>query len=514
MDWKQKMWGVVALLMACGCLSLAGPGVALAADEEEAADEVEAEEQDDAQSEEAGAGAPDARMLLLSTTSLDDSISDIVTSRIDDSIRDRMGSVGRVELLASFRALYGQAGEEATQEALAEAERDYTSAIGLINAESYDEAADVLARAVTVLEENVAELSNFNVLVDALANLAIAHHHTGFDLDARDHIRQYAYLVPEDAPRYDDLPEELAELYRGEAQRVADAGPGVLRVESDRRGAEVILNGESVGRTPVDVEDVGFGEHYLVVRHGDDSHSEKVRVRGGGDVTEVEVSLRDEGEADDEDALPSFYVDLRDTLGSGVFDGSLAPYFDEVATQTGADYVAWTLLHSDPDGYAVHPFVYRQSDGKVIQGEAVVFNQQLTNLRSRSADISETLAVAVVHMPSSMAVEEVALEIEEPEEPAVVADTGEGEEEEEIDREAAAGEQIAEREPAEDTEPSPSEEPAVTLDDPGPLPDEGGWSRRRYLGIGGAAALLTAGTLFLVMSGSDGAPGFEAEVEW
>ncbi len=516
------------LFALCVCVALGGPWATAGAQESDDAVSQEAsDESSEEATEESEAGRPDARMLLLTAMGIDEGMSDIVTSRIDSSIRERMGSVGGVELLPSFRALHGQAGEDATQEALAEAERDYTSAIGLVNAGQYDEAADLLRRSVTILEENVGELQNFNILVDALAYLAIAHHHTGFDLDARDNIRQYAYLVPEDSPRLEDFPDELAESYLEEAQRVIDAGPGTLEVLADREGAEIVLNGESVGRTPAEVEEVGFGEHYLVLRDGEDLWSDKVRVRGRGEATTVEVEMGGAEDGSEEDELPSFYVDMRETLESGVFDQGLIPYFDEVASQSGAEYVAWTLVRGDEGGYAVYPFVYRHEDGAVIQGEKVVFNRQLTNLRSRAFELSDTMAVAVVHMPDSMMVESVEL-IDEEAEPMEPTEVAEGDlEETEVEEESTFADpsdeqrgmvpsEEEEEEVAEAPEPEPEPEEERGLGDPGPMidEDEGGWSRRRYLGIGGVAAGVTVGTLMFLMRGSDGATGFEAEVEW
>lgn len=503
---------LVVCLMALLCLPT-GVWADEGADEddfEQVEEDEEADEADDEQ-EDREVQQPAARMYVLAADGLEGEVTELVISRINETIRDRMGSVGGVELLPTFEAMRGGASGEGAREAISEARQSYTSGIGLVTAGEYEEAAEVLQPAVDVLEGNVADLSNFDVLSDAMLNLAVAHYQNGYDLDARDYIRQYAYLEPEETLERDDYPDGLVELYEDEVRRINEAGTGTVHVDADRPGADVILNGESMGETPVTLEEVSFGEHYLVVRDGDWLWSDQIQVRGRGQEQNEEVQLQDVDEADDaEEALPSFYVDLRNTFRTGVFGADMNPYLEELAAQTGAEYIAWTLVEHDGTEYAVIPFVYRVDDGLMIQGEEVRFLQDLTNVLSRSNQVSDTLAAAVVHMSEEQAVDEVEL-VEEQE---VVAEQEVSDEDvvvDETDDEMAMIEDESEGDiPVPDQAPDDSGIDAPMPDEP--LEEESS-NCKMYMGLGGTAAGVLAGTMFFLLRSGD-PTGFDAEVEW
>ncbi len=529
---SRRATGLVVVLLV---VLVAAPVWADDGDESAETDEETAEATEEAEEEEQ-AVSETRRLFALPTDSLEGETSEIVTERIDEAVRDRFATLQGVEMMPTFEALHGEATGEAATAAIAEAERQYTSGIGLVNAGEYDQAVDVLQRAVEVFEENVADLREFNLLVDAKANLAIAYHQSGFDLDARDTIEHYAQLEPDAELDTDDYPQELIDLYRDEVDRVESAGDGTVHIEADRDHAQVYIDGELKGETPLTVDDVGFGEHYLVVQDGDWRWSDIVQVRARGQEQDVEVELRDpDAEDDADDELPSFYVDLRQQLQTGQFGAGLDPYFHELAAQTGADFITWVIVVPTERSYTAVPFLYRSEDQTLMQGEPADFDMQLSNVRSRADALSDSIGVAFVHMPADRIVEEVDLideyRVEEPEEELVTEEelVAEEEIEEEVEEDPVADEDVDEpdEEVAVDDEqpdeelPVPEQEVATDeIEDPGPTtaPDDDGPDMMRYLGWGGAAAAATgaiAGTVFLlVRSGDDAGSGFEVEVEW
>lgn len=476
--------------------------------ENEGAEAEGAEQEQEEEEEAAEPQGPDPKIYVLAADSLRGEVSEIVTERINQTVRGRLESLGGIELLPTFQAMR-QAQEESSHAAISRAERDYTSGIGLVNAEQYEQAAEVLQGAVDSLREHVADLHNFNILTDAMLNLGIAYAQTGFDLDARDNIRQFAQLRPDASPDLSDYP-SVESLFTNEVERVRNAGEGTLQITANRPGAQVYLNGDLKGEAPLELEGVGFGEHFLVLRAGDWLWSETVRVRARGQEQEVDVELRHSDELERQrEEMPSFYVDLRENLRSGQFGREMQPYFQELANQTGADYVAWVLVLPDGRDYAAAPFIYRTEDGMVVQGENVVFNQELSNLRSRSNQLSDVVATSVVFMPDSMAVDTVDLVVEE-EEPQVA--------EEPRDEVARTDDDQARDElpvPGPTTTARPD---SGQINDRGlqEFPDDEGRSTWTYVGWGGAAAVVAgavAGTVFL-LTRSDGPAGLQAEVEW
>ena len=62
----------------------------------------------------------------------------------------------------------------------------------------------------------------------------------------------------------------------------AAPGPGALRVKSDASEVEVLLDGKSVGKTPLTVSEVAAGAHRLsLTKPGYEDHEEQVTVEAG-----------------------------------------------------------------------------------------------------------------------------------------------------------------------------------------------------------------------------------------
>lgn len=520
MNWTNKSRPATArpLLGALAVVLTLGLTVPAAADEEDADDQQQQQDQ---------------RLFLVPADGLEGEVSDIVTERINETVRERIETLEGVELVPPFEAFYGEAQGEVAAAAVSEAERQYTSGIGLVNAGEYEAAVETLERAVEVFEENIAAVDDIDLIADAKANLAIAYHETGFDLDARDAIEHFAQLNPDADLDPDDFPAALRELYDEEVGRVEAAGDGHLNIAADREGAQVYINTELKGETPLTVDDVGFGEHYMVVRHEDIVWSDTVQVRARGQEQDIDINLSEADEEDDEaDDLPSYYVDFRDTLRSGQFGRNLDPYLDELASETGAEFIAWILVVPDGRDYAAAPFIYRADDQVVIQTDNVVFDGELSDVRSRADQLAGLFGAAVVHMPEDQRIDRVDLveqqdrpvaDLEEQpeEEPEAVEEPVEPEDEEPEVAEAEDQEVArADEQHPEEELPVP-DETADAQEVGDPMPDQPTDERsntRRYLGWGGVAAAATgalAGTVFLLArdSGPD-QPGFDVEVEW
>ncbi len=510
----EKLSQGVGLVCLMAALCFAGPVWAEEGSDEASEEELaDGEEQDE---EEAEPARPTPKLFVLPVDSVRGELSEIVTERINSSTRERLESLSGVDFLPTFEEIHGS-GERTPAALIAEAEQQYTSGIGLVNAGHYQRAMEALHPAVETLEANIADLHNFGILTDALANLAIAYYEAGYDLDARQAIQKYAQLNPDASLDRDSYPEQLVELFESELERIETAGTGIVHIESDHEGAQVYLNGEILGETPLTTEEIGFGEHYLVVRRGDWRWAGKIRVRARGQEQTETVELVHREEQEDELAgMPSYYVDLRETIQSGRFGEELEPYLQEMANQTGADFVAWSLAQRDGRNYALTPFIYRVEDSLLVQGEDVLFNQELSNVRSRSNELSDIYAASVIFMPENRAVEYVDLVGEEEvvavEEPEEDPDVDEVSVDEERDVVAAADERPTEELPV----PRPGDSPGASE----PFPDEPGADRSdmmRYLGWGGAAALGTGiivTTIVLIARSSGDGVGFEAEVQW
>lgn len=458
-----------------------------------------------------GAQGPKAKVFLLPVESARGEITPIVTDRIGESIRERLRADGRIELLGTYRDIQRQldgSGQHASA-SIAEAERLYTSGIGLLTAGENQRAAETFQRSVDMMEQNIADLQNYEVLADAMVNLSLAYYLAGFDLDSRKYMNKFVHLRPDSVLDAEKFPEELLAVAKDEQERVKKAGPGKLVVTANVAGAIVMVDGVMKGETPVTIEDVGFGSHYVVVRNSKGAWSEEVRVRGRRQSQEVVASLSDDGGAPvaaaGSDGYPSFYVDMRETIRSGEFGDDLQPYMRELVSRTGAQYVTWVVVVREGSAYMAVPFVYRAQDHRFVRVEATRFNIELSNLRVGINRMSDLMITAIHAMPEDQVFSAVNLV---PEPVAVVAPK------------PAAQSSAAAPVAAAPVQTPPASTAQPVIPPPLVMGSEEKSNTWKYVGWTGAAVLVAGavvGSVFLIANMNDDSSkpvGFEAEVSW
>ena len=432
---------------------------------------------------------PAPKLFMLPTQGVQDSVSTIVPERIGEMFREKVGQDARVELMPDYDTIRKNlAGSGQSSAAVADAEQLYNSGIGHLTAGNDKEAVTAFARALEIMEANLADVSNFDILADTLANLALAYFNAGFDLDARKMIQAYAHMRPDSTLDVEKFSKELIKIHTAEVKKVKSAGPGVLEIKSGTPGL-VMIDGVEKGKAPLTVKDVGFGHHYLVVNDGQGGvYGEKIRVRGKKKKQTFTATMQPSGSnsVDAAATAPPFYIDLNEKLVSGNFDTEITAYLAELANQTGAQYIGWVLMFRKESEYIAAPFVFQASDAMIVQLDDVAFNIELSNLLVGVNALSTHVVDAVMATPADRAIGTVKLV--EAKSPVVINNEIKEEKKEEV----------------------------VTIVQPPPSTQTSTWT---YIGIaaGGVAALgLVAGGIFLLTknSGGSNAPGFNAEVSW
>lgn len=441
---------------------------------------------------------PTQKYFMLPTQGVQDSVTTIVPQRIGELTREQVAKDARVDLLPPYDDLRRQlAGSTAT---IAQAEALYTSGIGLLTAGNDAEAADAFRRAIETMEQNLGDLGNFEVLVDATANLALANHNAGFDLDARKGIQAYAQLRPTATLDPDKFPKELIDLFAQEVAKIEKAGNGVLKITADKEGV-VFIDGVEHGPTPVTVESVGFGHHYLVVRSGDTVYTEKIRVRGKKatqDFKATATSSTPQANA----ATSTFYADMLALIKSGTFTASsLGAYLSEFSNQTGAQHIGFVVMYKQGSRYVAVPFAFVAADNKLLQGSDIQFNIELSNLLVGVSALSDSLVTLALQAPEERVVTDVQLG-------AAVA----------VATTATPTTTTATATAAATATGSGTADPGVraTITPPEPTDKKSG-NTWKYIGITAGAVVgagLIATVVYLLVNSDGGNDGFVTEVQW
>ncbi len=519
-------WSAALAVIVC----LVAPHSLSAQSSSESESEASNAEQEETSSTDGQDEGPTPEMALLPTHSIGDDISDLVPERIGEMLRKRAGSDDRLKLLSSFRNMRQEESQEGSvSQTIAKAREQYKSGIGLLNAGKFEKSSEKLKSAVELIKGNVADLREFDVLVDALAKLSRAYFEAGYDFDARKRITEYAHLRPNAELNPDDFPEGLRKIYKREARKVDQAGTSTIAVETDAEQATVWLDGEEKGTAPLKISDATYGYHYLVVKDPRGrSWAKRIQVPGRDRTRTFQPTLEGEGTdtaddsrassasedggqqaSEDDDSMPAFYTELRQRIEDGSFSADdVRPYFKEFADETGATYVAWVSMFRNDGSYTAAPFVYRASDGRIVRIERTDFNVQLSDLRVGVSTMSTNLVETTLEMPDKRAVQSVTLvEPEQDEKPEAVASSS---------AETSSESESVSSAPSDDTSTEPTSPPASP---PEPAPKRQNRRVWTYVGIGGA--VLAVGGLvaggFALFGGDQSPsrpPGFTANVSW
>lgn len=355
-----------------------------------------------------GEGADAPAVYLHHPEDVGKGVSSIVARRIGSVLRDQLSSNPGVDLADAF-----EPGELYDGKSISDAKSLYTSGIGLLRAGEYKRAKKKLESAVKIFDRRLVYLRDYDVLADAYANLAAAYHHAGYDFDARKYIKRFAHLRPNAELTRDWFPPELKRKVSEEQKNVDEAGTGTLQVKTNPKGAVIYLDGEKKGTSPVTLEGVTYGFHYIAAE-GEKRRARAVRVFGRDKKQQLKFDLSKDAENQSED-IPAFYRGMRQTLRTGSFGEGLTPYLDELARRMDAEIVVWSLVMAEKDKYRVLPFAYRVSDGRMIWITGATFSKQLSNLRNRADKVTENIVEAVESMPESHVVESVELDVDVPE---------------------------------------------------------------------------------------------------
>lgn len=332
---------------------------------------------------------------LLDTASRGE-VSSLVPERIHSDLKDRLSGSPKIEMAAPLET--GGA-EKPTNQALADATRNYTAGIGLLVAEDFEGAAEKFGTAVSLFEANLGDVEDYAVLKDALLRLGVAQLRAGFEDDAQTTLKLWTTLEPEREIKADDFGQEVIDVVSKERRRAKKVGYGALAIDSQPQGATVLLDGVEVGKTPLTLSEITPGLHYVVIRSSKALTAvERVSVRGKKKKEELVVNLNTASETPT--GGPMFFNELAGRLSRAEVDESLAPYLKELTARTGATHATFSVVEKNGNTLKVTPFVFDSATEKLCVLEPEPFAADLSDSTLHAHAVSLKIVAAVLAFPT------------------------------------------------------------------------------------------------------------------
>ena len=367
-----------------------------------------------------------ARVFLVTFETLGDGVPDVATSQINRELIDRLDSVRNLELRHRARTTGedddGGGGE--VNAAIDRAEQLYQAGIGLYVVEDFAGAASSFSEMLTLFEGNIAEVRNWELLVDGMARLSECQLNLGQEGVAGELLHRAMTIRPElmfDPGRTSQAFYLLTEEVRAQ---VTEHTAGDLRVESPVE-ATIWVDGVEWGVAPVTVSDLRPGEHFVVGLDVEgDFSTERVivdRRRGATTTLTFETAAAEDDEEGDSNE-PRYIRTLRREIASDHVSDVIVPYLAELASRQGVDFVVVGVVMADESGYSARPFIFRAEDGLFGVVDSQTFDSELANVRVQVFALAENISSAVRRFPDDLVTGEPLLP--EPAEVAEPASTG------------------------------------------------------------------------------------------
>lgn len=341
------------------------------------------------------------RLYLLDASSRG-KVSSLVPERIQGDLKDRLSGSPKLEMAEPMDT---GGTEKPPNQALEDATKSYTAGIGLLVTEDFEGAAAKFGKAVELFEANLGDVEDYAVLKDALLRLGVAQLRAGFEDDALTTLKLWTTLEPEREISAEDFGEDAVEVVNKERRRAKKRGYGSLEIDSTPQGATVLLDGKEVGTTPVKLDNITPGLHYVVVRKSDAlTKVERVSVRGKKKKEQLVLNLEKGSENPNLTGGPMFYNELVGRLSRAEVDESLVPYLKELTARTGASHVAFTVIEKAEGKYKATAFVFSAAEDKICVLEPEPFATDLSDSTLHAHALSLKIVAAVLEFPADRVV--------------------------------------------------------------------------------------------------------------
>jgi hypothetical protein len=211
-------------------------------------------------------------------------LADDVSKRMAKELNESSFGVLPLALPSATTTATGPTEEDAAKTAVADGDAQLQKAEQLAEKKLFGKAITSFEAALAAYEKGAAALPDVASLIRARSGLAVALASTGREPEANAQLRAIAVLNPEHELDRTLFPPQAIRTFQVGRDALMAEPKGRVFVDESATGAEVFLDGRSVGAAPVRIADVPPGRHVVrAVRALARAHGVVVDVAGGAE---------------------------------------------------------------------------------------------------------------------------------------------------------------------------------------------------------------------------------------
>lgn len=322
----------------------------------------------------------------------------MISEKFDEATRQELRKNKRIELRGDTKPSQ-PGGTTGADPRVEQAENLRTAAKASFAKKDFEGALKQLQAALALYEEGLASVGRLEAVLETLGYLGACSLSLGYDDDAKDYFGRVLALMPDAAPM-DDYPVQSIQLFEKLKTQQSKKKKGALTVKTDPPGAIVRVDGVERGASPVTVNDLPRGEHYIQAASDTAGVAgQKVEVKGGkADTVELKLSTTVGPE-------PSQPVDpaLVREVAKMAAEGKLGPPFreraDQIAGLTKAACLVVGHVEGQGNGYVLSAYVYSPDQKQVAALDEARFRADLSSVNVQAATFAHAVEEACNKFP-------------------------------------------------------------------------------------------------------------------
>lgn len=309
-----------------------------------------------------------------------------IVEQITKVVRQRLDADPTVSVLPQ---LAGGSEVIAVSPAITEATRLYEAGRGQYVNQRFEDAAKSLSQALDYLETNMVDVTDWSMVEDSLFRLSIAYQHIGNEAESAEMLRRLLAYNPDFTYASDEeLPETYAESFTAAVKRLKKRGNGSLDTSSVEAGAEIWVDGKVRGATPMSIEDLGAGTHFVVLRKEGAAYGSLVTVEAKKATTLSATLVSKDSGGSPETALST-------SLATGEIGDNVRFAARDLASRSAAGFVVDAVIIPVDEGFAVQAILYNTEAKTLRILEPSIFDKELLSINVDGYKLSKKVIDAI-----------------------------------------------------------------------------------------------------------------------
>ncbi len=318
----------------------------------------------------------------------------MLASKFDETVRAELQRSLNVETTADAAIRRARSGE--TDPRVLEGDLSRVAGKEAFQAGKYEEALPHLKAALIHYEESMRMLRTFNVVPETLNLLGAVSFELQYDGDAHSYFSRAIALDP-NAQVPDFLSESAAAFYKSEKSKLLAKRRGSLRIETIPPGAQVWVDGEKIGESPITATKLVSGSHYVQAQFGTQTAAESVEIAQTKRTNLKKLTLDDELLSAEPN--PILVTTLVEHARRGDFGENYRNQCEQVSRETSANYVAIGHILAGERDFVLRSYLYGIAQKQLVALTEYRFKADLASVSVKASAFAQELEQAMLNFP-------------------------------------------------------------------------------------------------------------------